>query len=141
MYIVHDITHAISSIIFLSGTHVFTSHQPLFLIDVGKKHSGIEGSYVYKLCMAREVGTCIQHTKDYQGSLHRKILVQAKLVNLLNCELFAKILLTSIDRYMENVYAIYTDCCLFVKFSLPIAFTCMVNQNLPLPNISHVRNG
>ena len=44
MYIVY---HAISSSRFLSGTtHVLTSHQPLFLIDVGKKNSGIEGSYI-----------------------------------------------------------------------------------------------
>ena len=37
-------------------------------------------------------------------------------------------------RYMENAYSICTD---LPNFSLPIAFTCMVHQNFPLPNISH----
>ena len=40
---------------------------------------------------------------------------------------------------MENVYGVYTDYYLLAKFFQPIAFTCMVRQNFPPPNISRVR--
>ena len=41
-----------------------------------------------------------------------------KMVNQANCELFAKIFLTDIHRYTENVFGIYTDCSLFAKLFL-----------------------
>ena len=51
-------------------------------------------------------------------TLHRKILVGEKLVNR---ELFAKIFLAIIHRYMEKVYGI-SYCCLFAKFFLANSF-------------------
>ena len=45
-----------------------------------------------------------------------------KLVNLENGEPFAKVFLTNIHRYTENVYGISTDCCLFAKFFLANSF-------------------
>ena len=38
-------------------------------------------------------------------------------------------LFANIHRHAENVFGICTDCSLFTKISLPIAFTCMVRQN------------
>ena len=35
-----------------------------------------------------------------------------KLVNFVNCELFAKIFVISIHRYTENVFDIFADCSL-----------------------------
>ena len=53
--------------------------------------------------------------------------------------IFAKIFLTNIHRCTENVFGICTDCSLFTKFSLPIAFIFMACQIFPLANISHIR--
>ena len=64
-----------------------------------------------------------------------KILVGEKSANR---ELFAKIFLTNIHRYTENVFGICTDCSLFTKFFLTNSFTCTVHQNFPPLNISHV---
>ena len=73
-----------------------------------------------------------------QSTIHRKILIGEKLVNMANHELFAKIFLTNIHRYTAYLaYALTVD--YLPNFSLPIAFTCMVRHNFPLPNISHVR--
>ena len=58
----------------------------------------------------------------------RENLVGEKLANR---EPFAKIFLANIHRHTESIYGICTDCCLFAKFSSPIAFTCMVRQNFP----------
>ena len=44
------------------------------------------------------------------------------LANLANHEPFAKIFLTNIHRYTENLYGICTDCCLFAKFFLTNSF-------------------
>ena len=63
-------------------------------------------------------------------TIHGKILAGEKLVN---CELFTKIFLANIHK---NVFGICTDCRLFLKFSLPIAFTCIGRQNFHPPNIS-----
>ena len=79
---------------------------------------------------------CSEHLLS--GTIHWNYLVGEKLANLANHGLFAKIFLTNIHRYTENVYGICTDCRLLVKFSSPIAFTCTVCQNFPLPNISCV---
>ena len=65
-----------------------------------------------------------------------KYLAGEKLVNLVNRELLAKIFLSNIHK-MYLAYALtvaYSP-----NFSSPIAFTCMVRQNFPLPNISSVR--
>ena len=61
-----------------------------------------------------------------------------KFVNLVNCELFAKIFLVNIHRYTKNALAYALTVAYLPKFSSPIAFTCMVCQNFPPPNISHV---
>ena len=71
--------------------------------------------------------------------MHGKIFVGEKLVNLANREPFAKIFLTDIHRYTKTHNGICTDCSYLPNFSLPIAFTCMVLQNFPLPNISRVQ--
>ena len=55
-------------------------------------------------------------------TVHGKILVGEKLTNLGNREPFAKIFLTNIHRYAENVYGICTDCRLFAKFFLTNSF-------------------
>ena len=58
-----------------------------------------------------------------------------------NHELFAKIFLTNI--IFTDTRKTYTAYALTVaylpNFSSPIAFTCMVRQNFPLPNISHAQ--
>ena len=71
------------------------------------------------------------HTRENFG--------KGKLANLANGELFAKIFLTNIYRYTENVFSISTDRCLVAKLSSPIAFTCMVRQTFPLPKFSQVQ--
>ena len=45
-----------------------------------------------------------------------------KLANLVDSELFAKIFLTNIHRYTENVFGICTDCSLFTKVFLANSF-------------------
>ena len=47
---------------------------------------------------------------------------RGKLANSVNCELFAKIFLTHIHRYTENVFGICTDCSLFAKIFLANSF-------------------
>ena len=84
-------------------------------------------AYIYKLFTLSHSpqSLCIVHMQyiTYTGKFWWE-----KLANLGNRELFAKIFLANIHRYTENVYDICTDCSLFTK---PIAFTCMVHQNLP----------
>ena len=49
-------------------------------------------------------------------TVHGKILAE-KMANLANRELFAKIILTNIQRYTENVFGgIYTDFVWFANF-------------------------
>ena len=62
--------------------------------------------------------------------VYRKYLAGKRLVNLVNCQLFAKIFLTNSHRYTDNVFGICTDCSLFAKFFLAL---------LPVPKFSHVR--
>ena len=84
------------------------------------------------------VSSCDRYA--FVSTIHGKILVREKLVNLANYELFTKIFLTSIHRYTEKMYLAYALTVAYSpNFSSPIAFTCMVHQNFPLPNISHVR--
>ena len=59
-----------------------------------------------------------------------KNLVEKKLVNLTNRELFALIFLTNIHK-MYLAYAL--TAAYLPKFSLPIAFTGMVHQIFPPP--------
>ena len=64
--------------------------------------------------------------------LQGKILVEEKLATLANREPFAKIFLTNIHRYTENVFGIYALTVAYSpNFSSPLAFTCMVHQNFP----------
>ena len=68
------------------------------------------------------------------NTVHGKILVGEKI------DEFGKSNFSSpIFTDMENVYSICTDCCLFAKILLPIAFTYLVSQNFPLPNIYQVQ--
>ena len=61
----------------------------------------------------------IEYLTVAQGyTVHGKILVRKKLTN---CELFTKIF-PNIHRYTENIFDIYTDCSLFVKFFLTNSF-------------------
>ena len=78
--------------------------------------------------------TCIHTFTDRNQATGRHT---PGLVNLANHEPFAKLFLTNIHRYTENVsdfiYLAYLP-----NFSSPVAFTCMVCQNITLPNISLV---
>ena len=68
------------------------------------------------------------------GSLNticEKILVGEKLAILANRELFAKIFLTNTHRYTKMYLAYALTVAYSPNFSLPIAFTYMVCQNLP----------
>ena len=70
-------------------------------------------------------------------TIHGKYLAGEKLANLVNRELFANILFTTIHRYTENVFGICTDCSLFAKFFLADNFylygspniSCVLQQN------------
>ena len=62
--------------------------------------------------------------------MYTEIFSGEQLANLANRELFAN---ANIHRHTENVFGIYTNCSLFVNFSLPMAFICTV---WPLPVIS-----
>ena len=56
---------------------------------------------------------------------------------LMNHELFAKFFLANI--HTKNVFGICTECSLFTKFPLPIAFTYVYGlPKFPPPNISRV---
>ena len=57
---------------------------------------------------------------------------------LANRELFTKIFLASIHRHTEMYLAYALTVAYSPNFSSPIAFTCMVHKNFPLPNISLV---
>ena len=112
IYIIYDTIHAISRS-FLSGTHVLTSHQPLFLIDVGKKDWGIEGSYIGYVWLEKWV--CVfctwriiiavywylQHVTIYYRT--RENFGTGKIGNLVNCELFAKIFLADILKMYWHI--------------------------------------
>ena len=54
-------------------------------------------------------------------TVHGKILVGEKLVNVVNCELFAKIFFANIHRYAKNIFGVCT-CSLFTKFFLANSF-------------------
>ena len=60
-----------------------------------------------------------KYTHLMPNTVHGKILAVEKLAN---CELFAKIFITNIHRYTENVFDICTNCSLFVKFFLAKSF-------------------
>ena len=72
----------------------------------------------------------------YQTPFHipytGKFWAGEKLANLPNCELITNFFFANIP------FGKCTDCSLFTKFSLPIAFTCMVYQNFPCTVSGHV---
>ena len=58
---------------------------------------------------------------------------------LANRKLFVKIFIINIHRYTKMHLAYALTVVDSPNFSSPIAFTCMVHQNFPPPNISHVQ--
>ena len=83
------------------------------------------------------VHVCLNHDIQYMG----KIWCGKKLTNLANRELFAKIFLTSINRYTEMYLAYALTVAYSPKFSSPIAFTCKVHQYFPCQIFSIYCNG
>ena len=65
---------------------------------------------------------CIQNVHQYIAYCKWEIFGRGKLENLASHELFAKIFLSNIDRYTENVFGICTDRILFAKFFLTNSF-------------------
>ena len=101
--------------------------------------SHVAGNHLtYIVCMCSEyslIALLAYWVKNF-CTIHGKILAGEKLANLANIELFT---IANRYRYTENVFGVSTDCSLFAKVSSPIAFTCMVRQNFPSPNISCAR--
>ena len=99
---------------------------------VRAKYFRLLGQPTKKLILRSKIW-CLTH----QAVLYiRKFWWEKKASNLANHELFIKTFLANIPRYTENVFDICTDCSLF---SSPIAFTCMIHQNFPPPNIFGVQ--
>ena len=73
------------------------------------------------------------------NTVRRKILMGENLMNLVNCQLFAKfsspIFTDTLKMYLTYALTV----AYWPDFSLPIAFTCMVRQNFLPPNISRVQ--
>ena len=69
----------------------------------------------------------------------RESLSGGKLMNLADLKLFTELFLANTHRYTKNVFGIYTLTVTYLaKFSLPIDFTCMFDQNFPSTNVSHI---
>ena len=65
---------------------------------------------------------CNKPTYDIYIQYTGKFWWGKKLVNLVNCKLFAKIFLTNIHSYTKNAFCICTNCSLFAKFFLTNSF-------------------
>ena len=90
------------------------------------------------LCLSSYSRTSYRCSTDNCITVQGKILVGKKLANLVNREPFSKILFFSpIFTDTPKTHMAHTLTVAYSSnFSSPIAFTCMVCQNFPLPNIS-----
>ena len=79
------------------------------------------------------------YSKNHSSTAHRKILVGEKIGEswAIRQNFPCQMPIFTDTQKMDMTYALTVT--YLPNFSLPIAFTCMVHQNFPPPNIFHVR--